>query len=365
MYARLILVSPSPTIWLAPCHDHCQASQRSRRLAGGQQRVWNLASAAHFSPIRGNTMTNLFKQLKGKFEAGGLGKADFITQMHDQLHSTLFAYAEQLGYTDIARIEISAGEVIMTSRRDGIRIAVDPEDHRTAPIEILNFGEYEPEETHVIRQIAGKMDTMLDIGANIGWYSLMASKINPKSIIHSFEPIPTTYSRLMQNFALNSIESLQCHNYGFSNEPGSFPFYFYPEGSGNASMKNLAGRKDATIVDCELRTLDSVLDWLPLIRRIDFVKCDVEGNELFVLQGGLKLLNEHKPVLLCELLRKWSAAFGYHPNEALDLLRSIGYKSYIVGPESNLVEFSSITDETIHTNFFFVHPESKLSGLLF
>jgi FkbM family methyltransferase len=309
-------------------------------------------------------MSTLFQQLKAKYEAGGLTKAEFIIQMHERLHSTLFAYAEQLEDADIARIEISAGRVIMTSRRDGIRIVVDPEDHRTAPIEILNFGEYEPEEAKVIRRIADKMDTMFDIGANIGWYSLMAAKINPRSIIHSFEPIPTTYGRLLQNFALNSIESPQCHNYGFSNEPGSFPFYFYPEGSGNASMQNLAGRKDVTIVNCELRTLDSVLDWLPSNNMIDFIKCDVEGNELFVLKGGLKLLMQHKPILLCELLRKWSASFGYHPNEAINLLRGIGYDVYTVSTDGRLIQFSLITESTIHTNFFFVHPESRLCDQL-
>jgi FkbM family methyltransferase len=284
--------------------------------------------------------------------------------MHGQVHSRLFCYAEELSQTDIEKIEISAGEVMMISRRDGIKIAVDPEDHRTAPIEILNFGEYEPEETQVIRRIAERMDTMLDIGANIGWYSLMASKLNPKAIIHSFEPIPATYRRLFHNFSLNASEHLQCYNYGFSDEPGSFPFYFYPEGGVNASMQNLAGRDDVSVIDCELRTLDSALEWLPSNNRIDFIKCDVEGNELFVLKGGLQLLGKHKPILLCELLRKWSASFGYHPNEAVDLLKSIGYNIYTVGSNGNLVEFSRITEETIQTNFFFVHPQSRLRDLL-
>jgi FkbM family methyltransferase len=284
--------------------------------------------------------------------------------MHGQVHSRLFCYADELSQTDIEKIEISAGVVMMTSRRDGIRIAVDPEDHRTAPIEILNFGEYEPEETQVIRRIAEKMDTMLDIGANIGWYSLMASKLNSRAIIHSFEPIPATFRRLIHNFSLNASEHLHSYNYGFSDEPGSFPFYFYPEGGVNASMQNLAGRDDVSVIDCELRTLDSVLEWLPSNNRIDFVKCDVEGNELFVLKGGLQLLGNHKPILLCELLRKWSASFGYHPNEAVDLLQSIGYNIYAVGSNSNLVEFCRITEETIQTNFFFVHPQSRLRDLL-
>ena len=128
-------------------------------------------------------------------------------------------------------------------------------------------------------------------------------------------------------------------------------------------MQNLAQRDDATLIDCELRTLDSVLDWLPPHAQVDFLKCDVEGNELFVLQGGLELLSQHKPVLLCELLRKWAAAFGYHPNEAIDLLRSLGYKAYTVAPAGRLAEFSSIDDDTIQTNFFFVHPYSKLCDI--
>ena len=309
-------------------------------------------------------MATPFQQLKSRLASGNLAKSDFIVQMHNRLHSTLFDYAEHLPQTDIAKIEISDGEVIMTSRRDGIRIAVDPEDHRTAPIEILNFGEYEPEETKIIRRIAEEMDTMLDIGANIGWYSLMAAKLNPNAAIHSFEPVPTTYSRLIHNFLINGFDGLSCHNYGFSDQQGSFPFYFYPEGSGNASMKNLAKRVDASVVRCELQALDSILDWLPSDRKIDFVKCDVEGNELFVLQGGLRLLEQHKPILLCELLRKWSASFGYHPNEAIDLLHGIGYKPYIATSFGGLVEFTRITDATIHTNFFFVHEQSRLFALV-
>jgi FkbM family methyltransferase len=308
-------------------------------------------------------MSTLFDQLKNQYASGLLSKADYIGQMHDHVHSMLFSYAQELENTDIESIEITAREVLMTSRRDGIRIAVDPQDHRTAPIEILNFGQYEPEETLVIRRIAVRMDTMLDIGANIGWYSLLASKTNPNAAIHSFEPIPSTYSRLIQNVSLNRCTGVRCHNFGFSSKPGSFPFYFYPQGGVNASMRNLAQRDDTTLIDCELRTLDSVLDWLPPQAHVDFLKCDVEGNELFVLQGGVELLSQHKPVLLCELLRKWSAAFGYHPNEAIELLRSLGYKAYTVTPSGRLAEFFNITDATIQTNFFFVHPDSRLCDI--
>jgi len=307
-------------------------------------------------------MTSLYQHLRHQYKTGSLSKAAFIKKMHECVHSSLFSYAQHLDQTDISLIEISAGRVLMTSRLDGIRIAVDVEDQRTAPIEILNFGFYEPEETEVIRRVIAEkdMDTMLDIGANIGWYSLMASKLNHNASIHAFEPIPSTYHKLIENCLLNSSDKLECHNYGFSTEVGSFPFYFYPEGGVNASMQNLAKREDAMIIECEVRPLNSVLQWLPVNSRIDFIKCDVEGNELFVLQGGLDLLKQYKPILLCELLRKWSASFGYHPNEVIDLLQQLGYKPYTCSSTGHLCEFNRITNKTIQTNFFFVHPESRL-----
>ena len=310
-------------------------------------------------------MNSRFQDIKARFAAGALSKSDFIVQMHEQIHSVLFDYASCLGSTDVASIEICDGQVLMTSRVDSIRIAVDADDHRTAPIEILNFGSYEPEETEVIRRIAKDMNTMLDIGANIGWYSLLAKKINPNSSIHSFEPIPTTFDKLKYNCSLNDCSSINCHNYGFSAAPGSFPFYFYPEGGVNASLQNLSGRDDVFIVECQLRVLDSVLEWLEPDSEVDFIKCDVEGNELFVMQGGMALISHHKPILFLELLRKWSAKFGYHPNEVISLLEEIGYNAYVVSPGKGLLHIPQITDDTLQTNFFFVHPESRLYSLVF
>lgn len=310
-------------------------------------------------------MISRFKDIKARFAAGAISKSDFIVQMHYHVHSVLFDYASCLASTDVASIEICDGEVVMTSRVDSIRIAVDPHDHRSAPIENLNFGSYEPEETEVIRRIARDMNTMLDIGANIGWYSLLAKRINPKAVIHSFEPIPTTFERLKYNCFLNDSTSINCHDYGFSASSGSFPFYFYPEGGVNASLQNLSERDDVSIVECQLRVLDSVSEWLDPEREVDFIKCDVEGNELFVIQGGMALISRHKPILLLELLRKWSARFGYHPNEVISLLEEIGYKAYVVSPGKDLHHIPQITDDTLQTNFFFVHPESRLCSSIF
>jgi FkbM family methyltransferase len=306
-------------------------------------------------------MFNSLSDLKAAYVAGNISKPDFIEQAHSLFHGLLFMYAQEIEDTDIAGIQIDDRGVVMTTRTDGIAMIVDSADHRTAPVESLNFNSYEPFESSIIRDLAPHIDTMLDIGANIGWYSLVVAATNKNTSVHAFEPIPNTFRRLLDNCLLNKANSISCHNFGFSSEPGSFPFYFYPEGSGNASIRNLSGRADAQVIDCELQTLTGFCSTLPIASSIDFIKCDVEGNELFVFQNSSSVLEKYKPVLLVELLRKWCALFGYHPNEVLDLMFRLGYSAYGVDRTGKLVLVKSILDSTTETNFFFVHPESKLA----
>jgi len=306
-------------------------------------------------------MTNKFCELKAQYIAGQIQKSEFIMKAHQCFHSILFDLAGELANTDIASIELTDNRVCMLSRLDGIRILVDNADHRTAPVEILNFNAYEPELASVIRSLAPSMNTMLDIGANIGWYSLLVQKINPSAVIHAFEPIPATFQKLKDNIDLNNATNVYLHNYGLSSQPGTFPFFYYADGTGNASLQNLANRDDAQIFECDLKTLSGIENDLFVNKTLDFIKCDVEGNELSVIQGGVGLIERHKPIILLELLRKWSARFNYHPNEVIELLRADhGYDSYVCSHDSRLSPIQLITDETIETNFFFVHAESRL-----
>ncbi|QNI83947.1 S-adenosyl-L-methionine-dependent methyltransferase [Synechococcus sp. PROS-7-1] len=129
-------------------------------------------------------------------------------------------------------------------------------------------------------------------------------------------------------------------------------------------MRNLADRQDVEKIECQLSTLDNFSSQLSSDSRCDFVKCDVEGNELFVMQGGLEFINTHKPILFLELLRKWSAPFGCHPNDVLHLMRGMGYSVFVASSDCCLDLFDTVTDETIHTNYFFVHPDSRLRSFL-
>jgi len=94
----------------------------------------------------------------------------------------------------------------------------------------------------------------------------------------------------------------------------------------------------------------------------DYIKVDVEGAELLVLQGGQATLAQHRPKVFAELLRKWSAPFGYHPNDVLALLASLGYGCWAVGPRG-VRRLLAVTDDTPETNYVFLHHEAHTDAI--
>lgn len=289
-----------------------------------------------------------------EFHSGQIGKPEFIKLMFDEHHAFLFDYASYLKKTNVKKIEIDDGLVIMTSRDRGIRIACSAGDYRIAPIEILNFLDYEKNESAMMEKLVCEGDTFFDIGANIGWYSINIGAARRAAKIFCFEPIPKTFSFLDRNIRLNSSNNIIAHNFGFSNQQGEFTFYYYPEGSGNASSANLTGRDDIEKVQCKVRTLDDYTEEYGL--KVDFIKCDVEGAELMVFQGGERTICRDLPIVFSEILRKWSKKFDYNPNQIFEMFRKIGYRAFTV-QGSNLAEFEKMDEATIETNFFFLHSE--------
>jgi FkbM family methyltransferase len=293
------------------------------------------------------------RDLRRRFESGELTKNAYIDAMHEE-HARLFAYVDYLTGTDIARLELGDEGVIATYRGTGVRLLCDPDDRRITPIETLNFGSYEPEEARLFFALVGQGKTFVDIGANVGWYSLTAARRYPHLAVYAFEPIPKTFGYLTRNIALNAATTIRAYNHGFAEREETLTLYYYPEGSGNASARNLSGASTVTEVPARMRRLDDVVRESGI--SIDALKCDVEGAELSVFRGGKETLASQRPIVFTEMLRKWSAAFGYHPNDILALFAGLGYRCFTARGEG-LAAFSRMDETTTETNFFFLHPE--------
>ncbi len=298
------------------------------------------------------------REIEHNFKDGKITKEEYIHKMHE-IHTTLFDYADFIKNRDIKKIEITDNNVTMVSRENDIKLIADAYDERVIPIEILNFGVYE-EEMDMVLKLTNECSIIMDIGANIGWYSLNMSQKNRYSTIFSFEPIPKTFEYLKRNININNALNINAFNFGFSDEEKDLTFYYYKEGPGNSSLMNLSERKNVEKISCKVKKMDNFVLHEGLT--VDFIKCDVEGAELFVFKGGFKTIKRDKPIIFTELLRKWSAKFNYHPNDVIELLSELGYKCFTIDKDS-LFEFDKMDENTIQTNFLFLHTK-KHSNLI-
>lgn len=299
------------------------------------------------------------KLLEKEYINGKIDKSDYIQRMHD-VHKVLFEYSDFIKNKDIKKIEIEDGNVTMITRENEIKLLCDESDHRMVPIEILNFKYYEKDEIDFILKLIKENNTILDIGANIGWYSLKIAKNINNVEIMAFEPIPKTFEYLKKNIDLNHVSTIKTFNYGLSDEEKDILLYYYPEGSCNASAANLSRRKDVDKITCKLTTIDKFAADKNI--SVDFIKCDVEGSELFVFNGAIKTIRKDKPIIFTELLRKWAAEFNYHPNNVISLLKKNGYRCFTIN-NGNLNEITKIVENTVETNFLFLNHE-KHSDLI-
>jgi FkbM family methyltransferase len=197
-------------------------------------------------------------------------------------------------------------------------------------------------------------DAVFDVGANIGWHALHLARLNPTGRVFAFEPIPDTFARLNTNIALNQATNVLALPFGLGERDESLRFFLDRSMPVGASAAKHGDAADLMEVTAQVRRLDDVAAELGVAPAL--LKIDVEGAELSVLRGSLECLRTNRPVIACELLRKWAKSFGYHPNDVIDLLNGLGYDAFTANG-NRLIPFGRVTDDTTATNYFFLHRE--------
>jgi FkbM family methyltransferase len=202
--------------------------------------------------------------------------------------------------------------------------------------------------------------TFIDIGAHTGMYSLMAAKINKNLVIMSFEPNFLAFSRLIMHVKINNIKNIQLLNFAVSNTKNNLNLnWSNPKGFGWISSGGHVSDHDVvhtynSIVRC--LTLDSLI-----IENPAFIKIDVEGHELNVIEGAINTIQKSFPDILIESFnedncKKVSKLLGpkYHFFKILEKEKYL-QKTYEIQPASV---------ESGNFNYFCtIHPESYLKEL--
>ena len=169
-------------------------------------------------------------------------------------------------------------------------------------------------------------DVIIDIGANIGWYSVLLERLSPDGVdIFSFEPDPLNFTLLTENLRLNEAGRVLATQKALAAEPGVMRLYQH--NSSNLGRHSLLQLQDGAAVDVQTTTLNHFWAEQNLGERIPrFIKIDIEGYELHALRGASDVL-ARCPAVLCEYSPTYMRQGGIDPAELVDLFVEHGYSA--------------------------------------
>ncbi|GAA4318171.1 FkbM family methyltransferase [Compostibacter hankyongensis] len=207
------------------------------------------------------------------------------------------------------------------AERGGIVYELDLRQHLDHGI---YFGSTDPAKETLYREVQ-EGDTVLDIGSNLGEVLLnFARRTGKNGRVYGFEPHPVTFNKLKRNVELNPFSCISLFNLGLSDRKGSFSMAVPDER--NTGMNRILPEGEAP---GSLRVDTEKLDDFVLAQeldRVDLIKIDVEGFELFVLRGGEATLRRFRPRLFIELVDDNLKAHGFRARDIIAFLTPYGYQ---------------------------------------
>lgn len=215
--------------------------------------------------------------------------------------------------------------------------------------QMILCGEWEAENTALLQRLLHPGDTFVDVGANLGYFTLLgASMVRPGGQVVALEPVPTTYQLLLDNIALNQASEVTALQVAASDQAGTLTLSLFPGDSAATASQFTAWRDrtsaqvvvPATTLDLCLQGVDATSPTL--------IKIDAEGGEYAILRGG-EVLAGWQPILMLEVLPALAEAAGWLPANLLDLLTRHGYSCFVDGgghlrplaPESDFPDVAS------------------------
>lgn len=170
--------------------------------------------------------------------------------------------------------------------------------------------------------------TVLDVGANIGFWTIpMASVLREGGILHAFEPIPSNFSRLAQNVSRNGLDRVvNLHEHGLSDQSAELPISLREDFAAGSETGNAAIVIDQDDYRFETATikvapLDDLLGSLAL-KRLDFVKVDIEGHEDQFLRGATQTILRYRPMIYMEINNPYYSRRGLDATSVFEGLQS-------------------------------------------
>jgi FkbM family methyltransferase len=200
---------------------------------------------------------------------------------------------------------------------------------------VANGQFYEPDLSHVFLRLLRDGDTVIDVGANAGYFSMLAAAlVGATGNVISFEPDPANCKRLLHNISLNGFNNISLVDRPALDNARAVGFFINHDSSGGDALWDVAKwpltQKAPEIISLQGTTVDAEISRLGLTP-VKLIKIDAEGADHMVLQGAFNLLSSGTvPFIVCELHDFALNQMGTSPRAMREYIEGLGYESFML-----------------------------------
>jgi FkbM family methyltransferase len=288
----------------------------------------------------GKRLYSFLLRISNKFSNSAVSKIPGVKA----IHRSLFKLSDPQG-------------IILISVQ-GNKMYVDTRDKAIVP-QLVRDGIWEEYETKLFHQIIKPGNVVVDCGANIGYFTLIAAKLaGDKGKVYSFEPEPGNFELLKKNIKVNSFSNVTPVQKALSDKKGELTLFLNNLNLGAHSIIDSDDpKRKGGSVDVKTITLDGFFEYDIKSSRVDFIKMDAEGAEGLVISGAQRILRENDLKILMEFWPSGLRKLGTDPLKMLNDLEGFGYKIKLLDDENckmkemenkDIIEYCDVALKGIH-----------------
>lgn len=217
---------------------------------------------------------------------------------------------------------------------EGHKVFIDKWD-ATLSQELLLSGKWEEYETELFKKHIMPGDIVVDIGAHIGYYTLIAAKlVGNTGKVYAFEPDTKNFQLLKKNVMQNGYRNVVLVNEAVTDKNGTARLFLNSENTGDHRIFDTGGARKSLVI--RTTTLDNFFAGKE--KKVDFIKMDIQGSEANAFQGGTHIINDSKQIkIITEFQPAYINMSGRSAGEYLRLLRKSKFTIYeIKGKEKTM-----------------------------
>jgi FkbM family methyltransferase len=235
------------------------------------------------------------------------------------------------------------GPTTVTSTNEGFEMWLDLNDKLISEA-ILASGTWEPHVTSVFKKELNKKTdaVLLDIGANMGWFTLMAAGLPQCAKVIALEPNWGNLQLLYKSLLRNDFCNVTVYPYAATEARSLVQLTSSSGDTGTGFTSPVINETNLDVTIVQGVKLDDLLSGEP---RIDIIKMDIDGNEPCAIAGMLEVIEKHRPVIMAEFFPKGLKELaGIDPEEYLDVFTGLGYSYAVINMEGREVMCDSTAE---------------------